>query len=271
MRGRLTLYRPAESYLHQRNPLAKVLATVPAVTLVTITADPWPPVVFLLAATALLLVGGRVWLRRYLLVVGFVALTAFTHVPLYGLVARPELDPTIVAQLGPLRLTAGGVAVGLATALRICALASLALLYAFTTDVMDLVRASVQQWHVSYRFGYGLLAAYRFLPMLETELWTVQAAYRVRGVTHGWGPLGRLRALRRYAIPLFASAIRRAERVALAMDARAFGAFPTRTYRRRFQLGVGDYVLIVSCWLFTVCAAVVLWRVGLLTQLTIAP
>ena len=33
------------------------------------------------------------------------------------------------------------------------------------------------------------------------------------------------------AIPLLASAIRHAERVALAMDARAFGAHPTRTER----------------------------------------
>ncbi|MAG35719.1 MAG: cobalt ABC transporter permease, partial [Dehalococcoidia bacterium] len=177
MRGRLTLYRPGQSYLHQRNPLAKVLATAPAITLVTITADPWPPVFFLTAATLLLLlIGGRVPLRLYLLIVGIVAVTAFTHVPLYGLLVRPEFDPTVVARLGPLRLTAGGVAVGLATALRICALASLALLYAFTTDVMDLVRALVQQWHVSYRFGYGLLAAFRFVPMLETELWTVRAA-----------------------------------------------------------------------------------------------
>jgi energy-coupling factor transport system permease protein len=203
--------------------------------------------------------------------VSLIAVIAFTHVPLYGLLARPELDPTVVARLGPLRLTAGGVAVGLATALRICALASLALLYAFTTDVMDLVRALVQQWHVSYRFGYGLLAAYRFVPMLETELWTVQAAHRVRGVTHGWGPLGRLRALRRYAIPLLASAIRRAERVALAMDARAFGAFSTRTYRRRLRLALGDYALMTSCWLFTALAGVFLWQVGLLTRLTIAP
>jgi energy-coupling factor transport system permease protein len=52
-------------------------------------------------------------------------------------------------------------------------------------------------------------------------------------------------------VPLLTGAIRKAERVALAMDARGFGAYPTRTYYRRsvftwrdLAFGLGSVVVI---------------------------
>jgi energy-coupling factor transport system permease protein len=59
-----------------------------------------------------------------------------------------------------------------------------------------------------------------------------------------------------YAIPLLASGIRHAERVALAMDARAFGAHPTRTERVVSRWRVRDTVFVV---LFLAASATILW------------
>jgi energy-coupling factor transport system permease protein len=50
----------------------------------------------------------------------------------------------------------------------------------------------------------------------------------------------RARELAGYAIPLLAMAVRRGERVALAMESRAFGALPQRTYFRVTTFGWPD-------------------------------
>ena len=52
-----------------------------------------------------------------------------------------------------------------------------------------------------------------------------------------------------YSIPLLASAIRHAERVALAMDARAFGAHDTRTERVLSRWRARDTVFVAAFWM----------------------
>jgi energy-coupling factor transport system permease protein len=95
----------------------------------------------------------------------------------------------------------------------------------------DLVRASVQQLRVPYRVGYTALAAFRFVPRFGHELDVIRQAHRVRGAHGGRGPFAAVARWWGYIVPLLAGAIRHAERVALAMDARAFGAHPDRTER----------------------------------------
>ena len=58
-------------------------------------------------------------------------------------------------------------------------------------------------------------------------------------------------------IPLLAGAIRHAERVALAMDARAFGAYPTRTERHLVPFRLRDVVFVALFWI--VSAALLWW------------
>jgi energy-coupling factor transport system permease protein len=55
-----------------------------------------------------------------------------------------------------------------------------------------------------------------------------------------------LRQLLGYAIPLLAISVRRAERVALAMDSRGFGARPDRTYFRTTTVTRSDVVFAVG-------------------------
>jgi len=56
-------------------------------------------------------------------------------------------------------------------------------------------------------------------------------------------------------VPLLAGAIRHAERVALAMDARAFGAYPDRTERHIVPFRARDVVFTV---LFVAASATIL-------------
>jgi energy-coupling factor transport system permease protein len=83
--------------------------------------------------------------------------------------------------------------------------------------------------------------------LLEVELQTIRAARQMRGGIGRGGLLDGVRDAFGYAIPLMASAVRRGERVALAMESRAFGALPARTYFRATSVGRADLAFVLVC------------------------
>jgi energy-coupling factor transport system permease protein len=162
-----------------------------------------------------------------------------------------------VLSVGSWTLYGGALMVGLATALRLAAILALALIAGYTTTGPDLVRALVQQLRVPYRIGYTALAAFRFVPRFGHELDVIRQAHRVRGAHGGRGPFAAMARWWGYIVPLLAGAIRHAERVALAMDSRAFGAYPDRTERHIVPWRTRDTVFILAFWVVT--AGILLW------------
>ena len=114
----------------------------------------------------------------------------------------------------------------------------------------------VQQLRVPYRIGYTALAAFRFVPRFGHELEVIRQAHRVRGAHGGRGPFSAIARWAGYAVPLLAGAIRHAERVALAMDARAFGAYPDRTERHLVPWRIRDTAFVT---LFFALSAALFW------------
>jgi energy-coupling factor transporter transmembrane protein EcfT len=68
--------------------------------------------------------------------------------------------------------------------------------------------------------------------------------------------------MRRYSIPLLAGAVRKAGRVAIAMDARAFGALPDRTYRERMVVRAADWLFLGAVVAVTAAVILGLWGAG---------
>jgi energy-coupling factor transport system permease protein len=244
-----------ERFLHRLNPIAKLAAPLPVMITLLFTRDVATPLAFTVAALVLLLVGAR------LSGPGIAALLIGTPVAVAVLgftlgvwvdPARIEADApgasVVLLEVGDWRFTLAAYLVGLATALRIAAILLLSLLIGLTTTGPDLVRASVQNLGVPYRVGFTALAALRFVPRFRRELEVIRAAHRVRGMHRGRGPLAAVRRMVSYAIPLLASSIRHAERVALAMDARAFGAHPTRTERVISRWRARDTAFVLLFW-----------------------
>jgi energy-coupling factor transport system permease protein len=266
-----SFYVDRNALLQRLNPLSKLLAPLPVLAFVALTTDPWTPLAFIGLTTATILGLGQVPLRRFLQVALPMVLLMIGFLLIYPLVVREELvrGSPLLFELGPLRVYQAGAIYGLATALRVYALILLSLIFSFTTDASDFIRALVQQWRLPYKIGYSALAAFRFVPMLQSELRTIQAAHRVRGIAGGGGLRGTYHQARRYAVPLLATAIRQAERTALAMDGRAFGAYPTRTYYRQFRFTLADYLFIGGFWLAGALIVIGLWWAGLLGPLVL--
>lgn len=238
---------PARAWLHGLNPLAKLGALLPAMALLLFVRDLATPVAFLVLAYMVLLTGARLTARIWAVLL----LAIPAGILVLGLSMALWTDPAQVAatpavlQIGAWQLHAGALEAGFATGLRLAAILALSLISGLTTTGPDVVRAGVQQLRIPYRIGYTALAAYRFVPRFGYELSVIRAAHRVRGTHGGRGPFARIARGWGYIVPLLASAIRHAERVALAMDSRAFGAHPTRTERHEVPFRARDVVFLV--------------------------
>ncbi len=251
---------PRGRFLYALNPLAKIAAPVPAMLALLAVRDLQTPMTFLVLAYAVIFVGAR--LSATMLAIMLLAVPAFLILigvgfSLWTDASRISHD-VVILQIGSWTLYGQALEVGFATALRLGAILTLALIGGLTTTGPDLTRSMIQQLRVPYHVGYTALAAFRFVPRFGHELEVIRAAHRVRGAAHGRGPIAAVRRRMGYVVPLLAGAIRHAERVALSMDARAFGAFPHRTERYRVPFRARDVVFIALFWTATAAIFLVL-------------
>ena len=215
----------ADSVLGRASPLTKLGIALVWLIGLAFTTRHVPPLVLTGVALVAGLTLGRIRagdLLRALLPLWSVAAIVVISNILFG-AANTDPTATEIARIGPLRVTQEAVATATALGLRVIAIASVGAVFALTTEPTRLVDALVQQARVPERFGYGALAAYQAIPRFADDLTTLRQARRIRGLRGSWHP--------RVLIGLLVLAIRHGDRVALAMDARGFGAGPRSRYR----------------------------------------
>ena len=234
------VWHEADSYLHRLNPLTKLALTFPVAALVSLIFEPMTPLAIAAVAVVTTWRLGNVPLGRLLRALGFALLLGFgmfwTGVLYYA--GQGSDGPAIVP--GPFHITEAALIYGVTMIARTLAIFATSSLFVLTTNPIDFVTALIQQARVPVRVGYAVFAAYRFVPLVQEELDNIRAAHQVRGAHGGRGPVARARQLIGYAVPLLVISVRRAERVALAMDSRGFGARPDRTSYRTTALRRSD-------------------------------
>jgi energy-coupling factor transport system permease protein len=139
---------------------------------------------------------------------------------------------------------ARGVAGGIAAALRLIGISAAGAMAVATIDPTDLADALVQHLHAPPRFVIGALAAWRLAPLFGQEWQILGLARRARGIEAERGIVDRLRSFPARTFGLLVGAIRRATRLALAMDARGFGRRPCRTLARPRPIRRADWAIL---------------------------
>ena len=230
---RLTPLRPdPRAPLARANPVAKLGAAASLMAVLFLASGPITPALVLVAILASL--------------------------PLTGL--RPG---TLLARTWPLLLAALAVGVlnvvlapatprgpdfatGLALGLRLLGIALSGVVALATTDPTDLADSLQQQTRLSPRLAVGVLAAVRMLPILAAEWQLLGMARRARGITAGWSPIAAARLAFGKLLALLVGAVRRATRLALAMEARGFGTAGRRTIARPQRMRIADWGLLLA-------------------------
>lgn len=241
--------RVAASPLGRASPLATLGIAIAWLLALATTVDPRAPLLVTAVALVAALALGRVPPRD--LARGLAPLwLAALSVGFFNAVLSPaNVDPaaTVVVVLGPLRLTAPAVAGGIAIALRVVAIVAVGVCWGRVTDPTHLADALVQQGGLPDRFAYGALAALQAIPWLAEDLVALRDARRMRGLRVSWHP--------RILVGLLVLAIRRGDRLAVAMDARGF-ASPGRTRFREVRWSALDAWLVLAGIAVTAAIAV---------------
>ncbi len=119
---------------------------------------------------------------------------------------------------------------GIHIGVRAFTFATLGLLFALTTRPVMLLYSLMQQMGLKPKYAYSFLAGLRLLPIMIEEFFTIRNAMKVRGVKEQRGIKSLHQKLKSYLIPLLAQSIRRAHRIAVAMETKGFHGNKKRTY-----------------------------------------
>jgi energy-coupling factor transport system permease protein len=164
-------------------------------------------------------------------------------------------------------ITLNGLLFGLAMGLRVALMVTAAGVWMMTTSPQKLT-AGLLHMGLPYKAGVAMTAAIRFVPLLNAERATIAEAQQARALDlHRGNPLGR--AVKSVAIigPLFIRAIDVAQGLALAMDARGFGAFDGRTSIVELRITRLDRLVMLG--LLGACLVAIALRllgIGLITR-----
>ncbi|MEO6295307.1 MAG: energy-coupling factor transporter transmembrane component T [Candidatus Limnocylindria bacterium] len=238
--------------LARANPVAKLGAALVLLIALFASLDGVTALIVLAALAALLplsglsaaALAGRAWL---------IGLAAVSIGVVNVLFAAGQSGP-ILLEIGPIRIGAETLVDGLGLAARLVAIALAGILATATSQPTELADALVQQLRVSPRFAVGALAALRLIPLMASEWQTIAMARRARGADAGRSPIAAVRLFAGQLLALLVGAVRRASRMALAMEARGFGALPCRTVARVQRMTLGDWGWIAGAALLAAVA-----------------
>jgi energy-coupling factor transport system permease protein len=117
--------------------------------------------------------------------------------------------------------------------------AMLGLTFALTTRPVFLFYSLMQQLKLKPQYAYTFMAAVRLVPIMLEELRTIRYAQKVRGRKPLKTFKDYLAMFISISIPLLSQSIRRAFRIAVAMEAKRFNRSVKRTYF--YEIGFSKY------------------------------
>lgn len=250
--------------LHKVNPSVKALSVVVSILILSVFFDPITPLITILWSVIVTFLFAQVSFRKWLLLFSPFLFIALVYVWSTMLFPRLQEGDRIIWEWGFLVLTAEGFQRGLSLGLRVLSFASLSIMFTLTTKPTDFLLSLMQQCKLPPKLAYGIMAGYRFLPLIKEEFETIQNAHRVRGVARAKTLRDKLKQINRYVIPLLAGAIRKAERTAMAMESKGFTGARNRIFYREINVSRLDWLFFILMISSVLLSAFVSWKLGYL-------
>ncbi len=253
---RLYLYLERRTPLHELNPTVKVFAMLCFFTAAFVTER--PALLIPLALAVLVLIQragalGNVRRLRLLFVMVF-TMTLIIWTFFYG-------QGTPLVSIGPVRISAAALEFAFGMALKLTTFLAVGVLFLSTTKVEEFAYA-LTRVGLPYKLGFTMTLAFRLVPVFVESAFTVVQAQRSRGFNFDEG--GLLQRLRRYVpvlVPVFMGALRRADGMAMALEARGFQSARPRSSYEQYPFLARD-VLALAAAVAVAALFVALWWSG---------
>ena len=176
---------------------------------------------------------------------------------------------TIIFQLGFLKVTKEGIYTACFMAIRLILLIISSSLMTYTTkpialtDGLEKLMSPLSKIGLpSHEIAMMMSIALRFIPVLLEETDKIMKAQQARGADfESGGILQRAKALVPILVPLFVGALRIAQDLAMAMEARCYRGGKGRTRMNEIRFRRNDYIAFILMLLFL--AAIILMRIFL--------
>ncbi|CDQ41390.1 energy-coupling factor transporter transmembrane component T family protein [Virgibacillus salexigens] len=242
-------YVPGNSLIHRLDPRTKITIIFFFVFIVFFANNFWSYAILTVFALASLFTS-RVPIRfilKGLMPVWFLIIFTF----ILHMVVTKEGTP--VFNIFTFTVYSGGILQGFAISMRFFLLILVTSLLTLTTTPIEITDAIEELLHPlkKVRFPVHELAlmmsiSLRFIPTLLQETEKISKAQASRGVDFRTGPIKeRVQAVVPLLVPLFVSAFKRAEELAMAMEARGYQGGQGRTKLRELKIGKRD--IFVYC------------------------
>ena len=261
-------YIPGNSVIHRLDPTAKILCLMSLVLAVTFGKSYGTHLI--LATICLLLVRKAGLSVRYVFsgvrpALPFILMVAVLQLLLHG--GQPAGD-TVLWQWGILRIGSAGIQLVAISLFRLLELLSLVSLLTNTTTTSQLSHSIELLLRPLDAIGFPghdvslvFTIALRFLPLLAMQLETIMKAQASRGANleaeSAWHFVRTTRRRLALIVPLFLNALRRAEHLATAMEARCYlRGGSHRTHLIRAQWRMTDLAFTIGTALLSVALVV---------------
>jgi len=238
-------YYPADSLIHRLDPRLKLASALAYIVLLFLVKNPWGfaftaacifGVIKISRVPPLYLLRG---LRGILFILIFTASMNIFFTP----------GATTLFQFHAVKITLEGLTLALRMAVRLCLLIVGSSVLTLTTSPIELTDAIEYLLKPLKRVGVPaheiammMTIALRFIPTLMEEMEKIMKAQSARGADfETGGVVKRARSLIPLLAPLFISSFRRADELAMAMEARCYRGDINRTRMKVLKLAKPDY------------------------------
>ena len=251
---------PGNSLVHRFDPRLKILLTILYIVLLFAAANPlglalsiaWLAVLYKMAKIPV-----RMIVKSLKPIVPIILFTCVLN--LFFVTGQGE--PLV--QVWMLRIYAEGVRYAILMAVRVITLIAGTSLLTYTTspivltDAIERVLNPLAKLHLPvHELAMMMTIALRFIPTLIEETDKIMNAQKARGAQLDNGKMTeRIKALVPVLVPLFISAFRRADELAMAMECRCYRGGDGRTRLKVLRCEKQDYIDLAVC---IACFAVIL-------------
>jgi len=241
-------YIPGNSIIHRLDPRTKIIITLAYMILLFVINNFYGyifPVAFIILATVLSGISVRYLLKGLRPLIFIIVLTFALNM---------FMTPgRVIYQIGPLDITYEGISQASFMAIRLILLIIGTSILTLTTspialtDGIELLLSPFKRFGMpAHELAMMMTIALRFIPTLLEETDKIMKAQMARGADFESGNLiNRAKNLVPLLVPLFISAFRRADELAMAMEARCYRGGKNRTRMKELKMTFLDIATFI--------------------------
>ena len=255
-------YFPTDSFVHRLDPRTKIISLLAAMTALVFAHSIFKLGISLFLLIVIIKISQlplSLVLRNLKPFIWLFLITLIFHLFLSG----EGTELTTLPLIG-LKITKEGLNGGLIYSIRLAEFVLMASLLTLTTSPMEITDA-LDRFFIPLKklglptneFTLMITLSLRFIPTLINEADKLRKAQISRGATFEGNLIQRIKSVIPLILPLFISVFRRADELALAMDARCYTGGKDRTSFKKLLFTTNDYIVIIGSVFYMVLFLVI--------------